>query len=184
MREKTKSGVFAAVILAVTLPSLGFAESLREPSDFGDEPDGSEIYVKLDEDGSDVGGDDHAGDEDSTDAPDESADVIEDGDMGVVDEGDVDDLAEVIDVWVSTDNGGDEPIYLEFVSGSAPVQRDALPLPTAPRTGPSSSNLVAADRFDATLGINVHDTVAVAAQCAILQESGETYQAFYKLYCN
>jgi len=92
MREKTKSGVFAAVILVVTLPSLGFAESLREPSDFGDEPDGSEIYVQLDEDVSDVGGDDHVGDEDSTHAPDESADVIEDGDMGVVDEGDVDDI--------------------------------------------------------------------------------------------
>jgi hypothetical protein len=184
MRVTTKSGVFAAAVLAVTLPSLGFAESLREPSDFGEESDGAEISVQLDEEASDAGGDDYVGDEDSTDASDESTDVSEDSDLSVVDEDDVDDVAEVVDAWVTTTDGGDEPIYLEFASGSGPVQRDALPHPTVPDTGPSSSNLVAADRFDATLGINVHDKVAVAAQCVILQESGETYQAFYKLYCD
>jgi hypothetical protein len=185
MRDTKNCGVFVAAVLAIALPNLAFAESLHEPSDFGEESDGAEISAQLDEDVSDVGGDhaggDHAGGEVSTDASDESTDVVVDTDMGVVDD---DDVAEVVDAWVTTTEDGEEPIYLEFASGSGPVQRDSLPLPSAPGTGPSSPNLVSADRFDATLGINVHDKVAVAAQCAILHESGEMFQAFYKLYCD
>lgn len=180
MRNTKKSGVFAAAVFVAAVPNLAFGGSLREPSDFGDTSDSAEISVQLDKDVSDEGGDDYLGDEDSTVASDENTDIVEENDMGVVDQ---DDVAEVVDGWVTTTDGDDEPIYLEFASGGGPVQRDALPLPVAPGTGPSSPNLVAADRYDATLGINVHDKVAVAAQCAILQGSGETYQAFYKLYC-
>lgn len=195
MRNTKKSSVFAAAVFVAAVPNLAFGGSLREPSDFGDTSDSAEISVQLDKDVSDEGGDDFAGDdfagddyvgddyvgdEDSTVASDENTDIVEENDMGVVDQ---DDVAEVVDGWVTNTDGDDEPIYLEFASGGGPVQRDALPLPVAPGTGPSSPNLVAADRYDATLGINVHDKVAVAAQCAILQGSGETYQAFYKLYC-
>ena len=191
MRDTKNCGVFVSAVLAIALPNLAFAQSLHEPSNFGEESDGAEISAQLDEDVSDIGGDDdvgddyaggdHAGGEDIADASDESTDVVEDTDMGVVDD---DDVTEVVDAWVTTTDDGEEPIYLEFATGSGPVQHDSLPLPSAPGTGPSSPNLVSADRFDATLGINVHDKVAVSAQCAILHESGEMYQAFYKLYCD
>lgn len=186
MRDAKKIGVFVAAIMSVAVPNFSMAESMREPSDFAEGPDSAEISVQLDETVSDVSGGDDAGDEDSTDLTDENADasdgntdVLEDRDLGVVD----DDVDEVPDAWVTT-TGDDEPIYLEFASGGGPVHRDALPLPAAPDTGPSSPNLVASDRLDATLGVNVHDKGAVAAQCAILHESGEIYQAFYKLYCD
>lgn len=175
MSEIKKSGVFAAAVFALAVPNLALAESLREPSDFGDDPDGAEIYVQLDEDVSDdvsdEGSEDYASDEDSTDVSDENT-------------GASDDVAEVDDAWVTTTGEGDGPIYLEFASGSGPMQRDVTPAPNAPDNGNSAPVLVAADRIDVTLGINVHDKVAVAAQCAALLEQGEIYQAFYKLYCD
>ncbi len=185
MSDLKISGVFAAAVFALAFPSFAGAESLRDASDFGDDADGAEIYVQLDEDVaedvSDEGSEDDATDEGSTEVSDETTDVAEDDDAGGADETEV---AEVEDAWVTTTGDGEGPIYMEFASGNGPVQRDVKPVPIAPAAEIPTPILVAADGFDATLGINVHDKVAVAAKCAVLIESGETYQAFYKLYCD
>lgn len=185
MSDLKISGIFAAAVFALAVPNLAGAESLREASDFGDDADGAEIYVQLDEDVaddvSDEGSEGDANDEGSSEVSDEKTDVAEDDDAGGADETEV---AEVEDAWVTTTGDGEGPIFMEFASGNGPVQRDVKPVPIAPAAEISTPVLVAADGFDATLGINVHDKVAVAAKCAVLIESGETYQAFYKLYCD
>jgi len=198
MSDLRKSSVFAAAMFALVIPTFAGADPLREPSDFGDDPDGAEIYVQLDEDVSedtsdegsedvgsedvgskDVGSEDYASDEGGTDVSEEKTDDVTDGDTGAAD-----DVADVVDAWVTTTGDGDGPIYQEFASGSGPMQREITPVPTTPADGNPAIISVAADRLDATLGINVHDKAAVAAQCAVLLEAGETYQAFYKLYCD
>ena len=178
MSDVKTSSVIAAALFALAIPSLSAAESLREPSDFGDDPDGIETSVQVDEDTSedvsDWGSEDDAGDEDSSDSSDNG-----DTDLGT----DPDD-GEALDDWVTTMGSGDGPIYFEFASGSGPVQRDNAPVLPAPTEGSAAPISVAANAIDVTLGININDKAAVAAQCAQLLATGETYQAFYKLYCD
>ena len=64
------------------------------------------------------------------------------------------------------------------------MQHDDVPVTAQPGLGNSAQLSDVADRFDPTLGINVRDKVAVSAQCAILLDSRQTYQIFFKLYCH
>jgi hypothetical protein len=163
MSDMKKSGIVAAAVLALSLPNFAMADSLHEPSIFGDDADGAHISVQLDEDVAE-----DASDEDNTG-------------LGV---GDENDIAESEDTSVTATDDGDGPIYVEFASGSGPVQHDDEPVTAQPGLGNSAQLSDVADRFDPTLGINVRDKVAVSAQCAILLDSRQTYQIFFKLYCD
>ena len=207
MSEIKRNGIFAAAVFALALPNLAAAETQLAASELGDEGDGAEIYVQLEEitageNNEEFAGDDgsydQAVDEGGTDIADANSDIVQDGGAAPVEEYDV---AEVEDTWATANGGGadsEEPIYAEFSAGSGEVQRDEVPVaqedldvalqsgvaPTASAQEDSAPILAASERFDPTLGINVHDKVAVAAQCAVLLDGGETYQAFYKLYCD
>ena len=211
MSEIKRNGIFAAAVFALALPNLAAAETQLAASELGDEGDAAEIYVQLEEItagenneefAGDDGSHDQAVDESGTDIADANSDVLQDSGAAAVEEYDV---AEVEDTWATANGGGggggadgEEPIYAEFSAGSGEVQRDEVPVaqedldvalqsgvaPTASAQEDSAPILAASERFDPTLGINVHDKVAVAAQCAVLLDGGETYQAFYKLYCD
>lgn len=187
MREVQKNSVLVATLLALALPSFALpsfalADAVPEPISFESEPDGADVYVQLDINNPDEGADDTVGKDDS--GLDVDLDPTEDNldqsqDVGA-DAGDENYVADDDDGWVTPMGDTENPIYFEFDAGGAPADRDD-PAIGAPADG-LQPTLAALD--DVTLGINVHNKAAVAAQCADLQQLRQTYHAFYKLYCN
>jgi hypothetical protein len=72
---------------------------------------------------------------------------------------------------------GDETVQKEFVQLD-----DETPEVATTSLPPVVSASYSSD--DVTLGMNVHDKVAVAAQCADLAQQGKVFSAFYKSFCN